>query len=163
MIERASPPTPSRTASTSVANAKAMKIRKETEIARPIEAVFDYVADPRNELQWHPRVRSMEKTSDGPIGPGTTFRGDYKGSGVIDFALVEYERPTRMRFTGGNAQVSMEATIGFHEHAGRTHGSFDLEMAPRGVFKLVMPLLARIIRRQYAQVMPALKRRLETQ
>jgi uncharacterized protein YndB with AHSA1/START domain len=138
-----------------------MKIRKETEIARPIEDVFDYVADPRNELQWHPRVRAMEKTSNGPIGAGTTFRGDYRGSGVIDFTLVEYERPTFMRFTGRNGQVSMEATIRFHEQAGQTHGSFDLDMAPRGAFKLVMPVLAPMIRRQYAQVMPALKRRLE--
>jgi uncharacterized protein YndB with AHSA1/START domain len=140
-----------------------MMIRKETEIARAVEAVFDYVADPRNELEWHPRVRSMEKTSEGPIGPGTTFRGDYKGSGWIDFTLVEYERPTYLRFTGGNGQASLEASIRFRERAGATYASFDLRLEPRGAFKIVMPLLGAMIRRQYAHVMPALKGRLEAQ
>ena len=139
-----------------------MGIGKRTEIARPIDEVFDYVADTRNETKWHPRVRSIEKTSEGPIGVGTTFRGDYKGSGEMDFSLVEYERPTHLRFTGGNGQVSIDATIDFREHDGHTHATFDLDLRPNGFFRLIMPLMAPMIRRQYAQAVPALKRALET-
>ena len=125
-----------------------MRIRKELEIARPLEDVFDYVADPRNETRWHPGVRSIEKTSAGPIGVGTVFRGEYKGSGVMDFSLVEYDRPRHVRFKGGNRKVSIDATIDFHEHDGHTHGAFDLELRPRGAFTLVLPLLGPVIRRQ---------------
>lgn len=127
-----------------------MRIGKRTEIARPIDEVFDYVADTRNETKWHPRVRSIEKTSEGPIDVGTTFRGD------------EYERPTHLRFTGGNAQVSIEAMIDFREDDGQTHGTFNLDLRPNGFFRLIMPLMAPMIRRRYAQAVPALKRALET-
>lgn len=137
-----------------------MRIRKEIEVARPLEDVFDYVADPRHELQWHPRVRSMEKTSDGPIGAGTTFLGDYKGSGTMDFSLVEYDRPRHLRFLGENGRVSIDASIDFRAVDGRTRGAFDLSMRPRGAFRLVLPLLAPMIRRQYEQVMPSLARAL---
>ena len=114
-----------------------MRIGKRTEIARLIDEVFDYVADTRNETKWHPRVRSIEKTSEGPIGVGTTFRGDYKGSGEMDFSLVEYERPTHLRFIGGNRQVSIDATIDFRDHHGQTHQ----DLRPRPAAQRLFPAL----------------------
>jgi Polyketide cyclase / dehydrase and lipid transport len=45
-----------------------------TTVARAPEEVFDFLVDLRNAPQWEPNCQEVEKTSDGPIGKGTTFR-----------------------------------------------------------------------------------------
>ncbi len=45
-------------------------------IDRPVEMLFDYVADARHQREWNSAVRSMEQLSPGPIGLGTRFAGD---------------------------------------------------------------------------------------
>jgi hypothetical protein len=42
-------------------------------IRRPVEQVFDFVADERNEPVYNPQMRSVEKTTSGPIGVGTLW------------------------------------------------------------------------------------------
>ena len=39
----------------------------------PPERVVDFIADVRNELEWQKDMRRAEKSSDGPLGNGTTF------------------------------------------------------------------------------------------
>jgi hypothetical protein len=46
------------------------------EIARPVEEVFDTVADQRNEPRHDPRMTSSTKLSEGQIGVGIRFRGN---------------------------------------------------------------------------------------
>ena len=41
---------------------------------RPPEAVFDFVADERNEPRFNPQMLRAEQLSPGPIGLGTRFR-----------------------------------------------------------------------------------------
>jgi hypothetical protein len=43
-------------------------------INRPVEQVFDSVADQRNEPSYNPRMLQSEKITEGPIGVGTRFR-----------------------------------------------------------------------------------------
>jgi Polyketide cyclase / dehydrase and lipid transport len=45
-----------------------------TTVARSPEEIFDFLADLRNAPKWEPNCQAVEKTSDGPIGKGTTFR-----------------------------------------------------------------------------------------
>jgi hypothetical protein len=40
-------------------------IEGEIVIDRPVEEVFDFVADERNELRFNPQMRRAEKISDG--------------------------------------------------------------------------------------------------
>jgi uncharacterized protein YndB with AHSA1/START domain len=50
-----------------------IEIRGEIVIARPIEEVFELLADARNEPLYNPRILKAEKVSAGPIGLGTRF------------------------------------------------------------------------------------------
>jgi hypothetical protein len=43
-------------------------------INRPVELVFDHVADQRNEPIYNPRMLRSEKITDGPIGVGAIPR-----------------------------------------------------------------------------------------
>jgi hypothetical protein len=48
-------------------------IQNTTLIERAPDEVFDYLVDLRNELEWNPRVESMEKLTNDPLGVGTTY------------------------------------------------------------------------------------------
>ncbi|MGZ3639444.1 MAG: SRPBCC family protein, partial [Ktedonobacterales bacterium] len=50
-------------------------------IHRPVDEVFDFVADERNEPRFNPQMRWAEQTSAGPIGVGTTFRAEITSQG----------------------------------------------------------------------------------
>ena len=69
-------------------------------IGRPMEDIFDFLADLRNIPRWDPGIRSVE-IPDLPTMPGLTGRmvGLDPRSGTpmaMPFHVTEYERPTRM-------------------------------------------------------------------
>lgn len=47
------------------------RIEGEIVIGRPVDVVFDYVADQSNEPQYNPRMVRAEKITAGPVGKGT--------------------------------------------------------------------------------------------
>ncbi len=53
-----------------------VRIEGEIVINRPVEEVFDFVADERNEPRYNPEMHRAEQISDGPIGVGTRFRAE---------------------------------------------------------------------------------------
>jgi hypothetical protein len=50
------------------------RIDGEIVIDRPVDVVFDYVADQSNEPQYNPQMVRAEKITTGPVGSGTKFR-----------------------------------------------------------------------------------------
>jgi hypothetical protein len=58
-------------------------------INRPVEMVFDYVADQRNELAYNPRMVRSEKITGGPIGVGTRFRASARSGRRVVEMLIE--------------------------------------------------------------------------
>ena len=64
-------------------------------IARNRSYVFDYIADAGGQRSWNPLVRSMERTTDGPLGVGARWRGESSRVGRVDVELLEYARPDR--------------------------------------------------------------------
>lgn len=52
-----------------------VRIQMSLTIDRPVDEVFDFVADARNALKWLPVAVERRKLTDGPIGVGTRFEG----------------------------------------------------------------------------------------
>jgi uncharacterized protein YndB with AHSA1/START domain len=72
-----------------------------TVIDRPIQEVFDFLADGTNDKKFSPRVQEIRKTTDGPIGVGTVFESSVKDAGMKSnrkFELTTVEAPTRIRW-----------------------------------------------------------------
>ena len=68
-------------------------------IARPVEVVFDFVADMRNEPRYNHEVSKVELLSEGPIGAGSRFRAVTEARGrplEMTVELTEFERPTKV-------------------------------------------------------------------
>jgi len=53
-------------------------------IRRSPGKVFDYFADVGNDKEWKPFAKRVEKTSEGPLGVGTTFFVLRKMSGPMN-------------------------------------------------------------------------------
>ncbi len=76
-------------------------------IRRPVEEVFDFVADFEHEPQWNPLLASLCKTSPGPIGVGTTWEERVR---LLHVTLVQSRRTLGYR---RGAAVSFRNTSGF--------------------------------------------------
>lgn len=73
-----------------------------TVIDRPIAEVFAFLADGTNDVKFSPRVRTIRKTTDGPIGVGTVFESTVKDAGMKSsrrFELTEFEAPRKIRWS----------------------------------------------------------------
>ena len=100
-------------------------------IQRPPEEVFDYLSDPRNELEWNPKVKVMEKLTDGPVGVGTTFRAKWTKSGVVTLECREYDRPRHWRFVNGGP-LSVDFSVDLTPESGGTRFTSRFDATPHG-------------------------------
>ena len=133
-----------------------------TTITRPIEEVIDYLSDPRNEPDWLPGATAVDKTSDGPVGLGSTFVGHYARAGRVALELVEFERPHRVTFRAHSKIVDFDDAVELSETDGRTLLQARMHATPRSVMRVLEPLLARTLRRQFAANWDHLRRAMET-
>jgi hypothetical protein len=135
-------------------------ITSTTFIARPIEEVFDFAVDLRNELDWNPKVQSMVKITDGPIGVGTKMSGKWTKSKQIELECTRFDRPFSWTWVNGGP-VSVTLTINLAEDDGGTRLDATFDAHPNGLFWLVFPIFIRMMRKEEAQNMDLVKAHLE--
>jgi uncharacterized protein YndB with AHSA1/START domain len=143
-----------------------VRIEGEIVIDRPVEEVFDVVADERNEPRFNPRIRLVEQISDGPIGVGTRFRAETVSMGRPVEMVIEYtgyERPRRLASTTHMSSMDIQYTLTFEPVPEGTRMRWSGELEPRGIFKLMSPMVAGMGRRQEQRIWTALKHLLEGQ
>lgn len=133
-------------------------VEKEVLVDRPAEEVFDFLADVRNEERWNPNVVRIESASDGPLAVGDTFEGVYRRGGRMRFELVEALRPRRLVFHGGGRQMTLLATLELERVDSATRVRMKGELRPRGLLKLLAPLVRGPIERQYGTVAESFRR-----
>ncbi|WP_406862958.1 SRPBCC family protein [Streptomyces sp. HUAS MG47] len=94
------------------------------DVERPIDEVFAYLADGRNDPQFSPRVQEIERTPESPTAVGTVFRSTVKDAGMKTsrvFRVTDFEPPRSMRW----AEVSKNLVTA-------SEGGYDLEPLPEG-------------------------------
>lgn len=94
------------------------------EVDRPVEEVFAYLADGRNDPEFSPRVLRIERVPDAPTAVGTVFRSTVKDAGMKtarEFRITDLEAPVKIRW----AEVSKN-TVTVRE------GGYDLEPLDSG-------------------------------
>ena len=133
-------------------------------IGRPVEGVFDFVADERNEPMYNAQMRRVEKLSEGPIGLGTRYQAEVVSGGrpvsmVIEF--TEYERPRRLASMTTMSSMDIAYTLTFEPVREGTRMRWAGEIEPRGVLRLMGPLIAWMGRRQELRIWTGLKGLLE--
>lgn len=141
-------------------------IEGEIIIDRPVQEVFDFVADERNEPRYNPRMLHAEQLSSGPIGLGTRFRAEMTSMGRPAAMTIEntgYERPRLLASTTRLSTMDIDGVLLFDPVDGKTRMRWQWDLKPRGVLRLLSPVIARMGRRQEQTIWASLKRHLEAQ
>ncbi|MFI8291407.1 SRPBCC family protein [Streptomyces sp. NPDC085614] len=94
------------------------------DVDRPIDEVFAYLADGRNDPKFSPRVQRIERIPASPTAVGTIFRSTVKDAGMKtarEFRITAFEPPRSLRW----AEVSKNMVTA-------AQGGYDLEPLPNG-------------------------------
>jgi len=135
-------------------------------IGRPVENVFAFVANVENEPLWIGEVMEVEKTSEGPIGLGSTYNNivQFLGRRIVDpHEVVQYEPHRLFGFKSYSGQVQFEGTETFESVEGGTRFTFAARGETGGLFKLAEPIVNRMINRQWETNVANLKELLEAE
>jgi len=137
-------------------------VQKLTQVIRkPVEEVFGTVIDVANFPRWNPTTPSARKLTAGATGEGTQFELEIKGFGKVLQELQEF-RPNRQvrivphfkMLTGGHRFI-------FTADGNGTRVDHELEMTPKGVFKIFSPLMGMMGGKNLRDTANALQRYLE--
>ena len=140
------------------------RIEGETMIGRPVEVVFDYVADQTNEPQYNPNMVRAQKASAGPIGKGTRFNSAVRSGGrtaAMVIVCTGYDRPRLLASTTTMKQLDIEYTLRFDPVAGGTRMRWSGQVRQKGAFRLLGPLVTWMGNRQEQRIWARLKSHLE--
>ena len=136
--------------------------RTTQEIDRPVAEVFGLVKHLEDFPRWSPQNPSARRLSSGEIGEGSQFEMEIKGFGMVPQTLREFQTNRRLMvvpnikpFTGGHRWIFTE--LG----EGKTRIDHELEMNPRGIFWLMLPIMWLTGKRNLHLTINALKRYLE--
>jgi hypothetical protein len=137
-------------------------VQKLTQVIRkPVEEVFRTVIDLANFPRWNPTTPSARKLTAGATGEGTQFELEIKGFGKVLQELQEFRPNQQVRIvphfkvlTGGHRFV-------FTAQGASTRIDHELEMTPKGVFKIFIPLMGMMGKKNLRDTANALQRYLE--
>lgn len=119
------------------------------EVDRPIEAVYAYVADLRNDAKWWRGVVVAERLS-GDGGPGTEYFQDTVLLGVrfpARLKVLEVDPPRRMVYETIESKTPFTAAYDLVAlDPDRTRFTMTAEVRAGGPFKLLGPLFAPVLR-----------------
>ena len=139
-----------------------MAVRKLTQVIRkPVEEVFGTVIDVANFPRWNPTTPNARKLTAGATGEGTQFELEIKGFGKVLQELQEFRPNQQVRIvphfkvlTGGHRFI-------FTADRNGTRVDHELEMTPRGLFKIFSPLMGMMGKKNLRDTANALQRYLE--
>lgn len=139
-------------------------IRGEIRIDRPVEAVYDYFANPDKYVaRASPNIESVERVDAGPTRPGSTFRFRHS-AGPVRESTSRYTvvRPNReLQFEGVVGALRPWNQLLFDSIDGATTVRFAGRANPTGPVKLLGPLVSRIGRKLWARRLAKAKTVLE--
>jgi uncharacterized protein YndB with AHSA1/START domain len=123
------------------------RITGEIVIAAPAGQVFDMVADERNEPRYNPRITRAEKTSPGPVGTGTRFTAQPRGTGaagIMTVEILDYDRPRRLVTAIRSSYLDVNGTLTFDQADGGTRMRWSWDMRLRGAMRALSPVVRAI-------------------
>jgi uncharacterized membrane protein len=141
-----------------------MKYETSFVINRPIDEVFAYTTNQENQPKWQSRVLEMKKTSDGPIGVGTTWRGVGKFLGrriEVSTVVTEYELNRTYAGRSTSGPFPIEARQSYEPVEGGARVTFTIAAEPGGFFKVAEPVLLNLYKRQAEAELATLKEFME--
>ena len=133
-------------------------------IDRPVEEVFDAVADQTNEPHYNPSMTASRRVTAGPTDVGTHFLATILSRGrpmEVDIEVTRYERPQLLGTCSVMAGSRAVGELRLEPVASGTRFSWDWEVTVAGPARLLGPLVVIMGRRQERAIWTGLKNWLE--
>jgi len=144
---------------------KVARFESSVRIDRPVEEVFAFLTELGNSTQWQSWLVESVKTSEGPVGLGTTCREVRRLLGLqieTTGEVTEWEPNRRTTIKSTSGPVSMQGTCTFEPVEGGTRVTAVTQVDIGGLFNLAGPALGRIAQRQIDTDVATLKDLLES-
>ena len=142
-----------------------MRVEETFTVGRPPEVVFDYVTDPSNLPDWQTVHTSTEQLTDGPPQLGSQFRERLKPPFSREFEQVteftEFDRPRRLHVHVVDGKFPLDGTWSFEPDDSGTRVHFTADGQLPAAMRLLEPVVARVVARQFAGYHRNLRRNLE--
>jgi carbon monoxide dehydrogenase subunit G len=132
-----------------------------TIVNAPLDVVFDYLVDVRNEPRWLPGASNVRLISGEPIAEGSIFVGDYARAGAVSVRVTRRDRPHHITLAGDARTLSFTDDIELTPTAGGTAVVARMTTQPKGLFRVLAPLMGRVIGKQFQANWDSLKATLE--
>jgi hypothetical protein len=136
-------------------------VEQAADIQRSPDEVFDYCTDLGREPEWNPRTRRIEKLTEGPIGLGTRFEGEWIKGDPMTIEFVRFQRPTTWASVGRSRQLLATSEGQVFATPGGARLVLRMQLQPQGPLRFLMPMLGPIMRRREAGNLRAIKTALE--
>ena len=131
------------------------------EIRRSQGDVFDYVTDISREFEWNPRTKRVVKLTDGPVGVGTCWEGEWIAGDPMFIEYVAFDRPATWRSIGRSRGLLVMSEGRVDPTPDGALLTLHVELEPHGRLRLIAPLLGWLMRGRERQNVAAIKERLE--
>jgi uncharacterized protein YndB with AHSA1/START domain len=136
-----------------------------TNVERPVDEVFAFVAEMENEPRWHTDIVEAERLTEGEVGKGTSYRVRFRSQpmsppeGTVQ--IVEFESDHRIVSRSDMGDMKPELTHVFEDADGGTKVTRRIEIETSGLMRLLSPVMKVMVRRRNVQFLDNLKRLLE--
>jgi uncharacterized membrane protein len=135
-------------------------------IERPIEQVAAYAGDPSNAPAWYRHIESAEWQTEPPMMLGSliTFRARLLGRDLVHtYEVVEFTPGEQVAIRTAQGPFPINTIYTWRPVGHRvTHMTLHNHGEPRGLSRLVAPVMAAAMRRVMHQDLTRLKQLLET-
>jgi Polyketide cyclase / dehydrase and lipid transport len=136
-------------------------VRRTQVIDRPPADVFAAIVDLESYPSWNPTTKRARKLSEGETGEGTRFELAIRGFGTTIQELRGFEHDRRVTLVPHVRALSGGHTFVLTPVDGRTRVDHELEMTPRGAWRVLAPRIPLLGRRNLRETASALQAWLE--
>ena len=140
-----------------------MKVEIGCVIKRPVEEVFDYLADPAKTQEWKPSVLESGAEPQGPIRVGSKIHTVMRilGRRIESTTEVTELVPRKKLVQKANSPFPVQITCWTEPTASGTRVTAEAIAEPGGFFRVAEPVLGRILKRQGQSELNTMKELLE--
>ena len=134
-------------------------------INSPQQEVFNYTYDPANAHKWQSQVLSVEWSSEGPHGVGSTQRAVARFLGrdiETNSQITVVDPPSQHGFKSVGGPIPIEGGMRFESEGDGTKVTMGGQLDVGGFFKLAEGLVKRQLESQFVTNLEALKLLLES-
>lgn len=141
-----------------------MRFENTVRIDRPVEDIFEFLAEFENIPKWNYAIAETNQLSDGPVGVGTIYRQVRTQPSMSEetFEVTEFEPSRRLAIRGGFGPLEGTMTYDLEPDDGGTRLTNSADLEGHGLAKIAAPLASGRISEAVAANLSALKLLLES-